>query len=390
MLASLAMNGGSTKTHALLVGSPAIDAVASPCIAFDQRGEPRPEGNGCDIGAFEGETELIDPFQRIEVEIFIPEEEDAPLICPLTKMPFMHDAACLESSLSQEQLGQTLPMFVRGVSCLEPGVSMVSIDPGFKELGAQESPGDLLHIPTGHFETRVNDALQQCETADAYPGRLFCSGAAPPLNSIMQLSICWQGNDARFPCPPGFIRVQDSGSCMPLRALEDCQIECPDGYSFNPETGRCHVNMGDQVGSDGNALDAPACGEGYAWNALAGCCAPLNPEAGIYCPAETYYDALSGFCMPMMGDECPQGFRYEEESGLCQPESDWGAEICTLLEQSAPVCPQECPPGTVWSSEAGQCEVVLICRRDLNQADCEASGGTWRNPLTTAPFCDCP
>ena len=45
-------NGGSTWTHALLIGSPAIDA--SPvCEPTDQRGIPRPVGSACDIGAYE-------------------------------------------------------------------------------------------------------------------------------------------------------------------------------------------------------------------------------------------------------------------------------------------------------------------------------------------------
>jgi hypothetical protein len=48
-------NGGPTKTHALVKGSPAIDAapVDSDCPAVDQRGVARPQGAGCDIGAFE-------------------------------------------------------------------------------------------------------------------------------------------------------------------------------------------------------------------------------------------------------------------------------------------------------------------------------------------------
>jgi uncharacterized repeat protein (TIGR01451 family) len=48
-------------THALLIGSPALDAAdpAAPgsggtsCEASDERAVPRPEGTGCDIGAFE-------------------------------------------------------------------------------------------------------------------------------------------------------------------------------------------------------------------------------------------------------------------------------------------------------------------------------------------------
>jgi hypothetical protein len=54
LLGALADNGGSTLTHALLAGSPAIDAAnTAVCPATDQRGITRPQGAQCDIGAFE-------------------------------------------------------------------------------------------------------------------------------------------------------------------------------------------------------------------------------------------------------------------------------------------------------------------------------------------------
>jgi Right handed beta helix region len=53
-LGPLADNGGPTRTHALSFGSPAIDADTPPCIfPVDQRGTARPQGPGCDIGAYE-------------------------------------------------------------------------------------------------------------------------------------------------------------------------------------------------------------------------------------------------------------------------------------------------------------------------------------------------
>ncbi len=54
-LGPLADNGGPTETHALLAGSPAIDAGSDDCPppATDQRGVARPDGAACDIGAFE-------------------------------------------------------------------------------------------------------------------------------------------------------------------------------------------------------------------------------------------------------------------------------------------------------------------------------------------------
>ena len=54
-LGALINNGGSTLTHALLSGSPAIDAGNNAtCESTDQRGVTRPQGVSCDIGAYEG------------------------------------------------------------------------------------------------------------------------------------------------------------------------------------------------------------------------------------------------------------------------------------------------------------------------------------------------
>ncbi len=49
----LADNGGDTLTHALLPGSPAIDAGGDCDEPFDQRGVKRPQGIACDIGGYE-------------------------------------------------------------------------------------------------------------------------------------------------------------------------------------------------------------------------------------------------------------------------------------------------------------------------------------------------
>jgi len=59
MLDILANYGGPTETHALKTGSPAIDAApdctttGGSALAADQRGEPRPGGPVCDLGAYE-------------------------------------------------------------------------------------------------------------------------------------------------------------------------------------------------------------------------------------------------------------------------------------------------------------------------------------------------
>ena len=63
-LGPLASNGGSTWTHALLSGSPAIDAGSCTLIdgvtpvGPDQRGVARPQGKACDMGAYEAQPVL--------------------------------------------------------------------------------------------------------------------------------------------------------------------------------------------------------------------------------------------------------------------------------------------------------------------------------------------
>ncbi len=67
MLGELADNGGPTLTHALLPGSPAIDAGDDArCPAADQRGAPRPGGANCDIGAYEAGSEAPPPPELVQ------------------------------------------------------------------------------------------------------------------------------------------------------------------------------------------------------------------------------------------------------------------------------------------------------------------------------------
>ncbi len=72
-LGPLANNGGQTETHALLLGSAAIDVAEDDnCPATDQRDITRPQGTHCDIGAYEivvadlavAKTDSPDPVKR--------------------------------------------------------------------------------------------------------------------------------------------------------------------------------------------------------------------------------------------------------------------------------------------------------------------------------------
>jgi hypothetical protein len=79
MLGPLQDNGGPTETHALLAGSPAINAASCgfppPTTDTDQRGVLRPQGAACDIGAFEVEVAAsipaLSPFGRAAFVILL-------------------------------------------------------------------------------------------------------------------------------------------------------------------------------------------------------------------------------------------------------------------------------------------------------------------------------
>jgi len=70
-LGPLANNGGSTKTMALLAGSPAVDAGdPGSCLPADQRGVARTDGDGdgtvtCDIGAYEAPAGINEVFPTV-------------------------------------------------------------------------------------------------------------------------------------------------------------------------------------------------------------------------------------------------------------------------------------------------------------------------------------
>lgn len=61
LVGPLANNGGPTQTHALLSGSPAIDAGSDASLVslVDQRGVSRPQGAASDIGAFEATAPTV-------------------------------------------------------------------------------------------------------------------------------------------------------------------------------------------------------------------------------------------------------------------------------------------------------------------------------------------
>lgn len=67
-LGALTDNGGPTATHLPETGSPVVDAADDArCPATDQRGVPRPQGDGCDAGAVEREADVSEPTLDLDL-----------------------------------------------------------------------------------------------------------------------------------------------------------------------------------------------------------------------------------------------------------------------------------------------------------------------------------
>jgi predicted outer membrane repeat protein len=72
LLTALGHYGGPTQVHLLKLGSPAIDGVSgSAATATDQRGKPRPQGGGYDIGAVERQPNDSDLAPRVYLPLVI-------------------------------------------------------------------------------------------------------------------------------------------------------------------------------------------------------------------------------------------------------------------------------------------------------------------------------
>jgi hypothetical protein len=170
-LSPLGNYGGLTETHALGVGSAAIDVVAPQsgvythlvpgCIPTDQRGEPRPYGSGCDLGAYEYSGEQGTPAPLLAPPV-------TPTVAPCTFTAVV-DLNCrsgpgallypvvdgLEAGESAEVVGQSVDgLFVYLVAPHTSGVCAVSADPGYGTLaGACDSLAVFtpLPVPTATF-----------------------------------------------------------------------------------------------------------------------------------------------------------------------------------------------------------------------------------------------
>jgi cysteine-rich repeat protein len=224
LLGPLQSNGGPTRTHALLAGSPAINAgnpagcldTAGAVLTVDQRGVSRPQFGRCDIGAFESACgnsqidlgEQCDEGDTLSGDCCSPNcQLDAPgTPCMSDGEPCTFDAC--------EGTGTCTHLFPPDAGCREPGshAATVAVDDSdddrsdnvawkWKGLGTLEDFGN----------PSANSSLTLC-LADA-AGSVKLS-ATMPSGGICARKNCWQATRSgyRYAAPALFPDGMQSAS----------------------------------------------------------------------------------------------------------------------------------------------------------------------------------
>jgi hypothetical protein len=133
--AGLADNGGPTPTLALTPASPAIDAgdatacAADPVNGLDQRGAARPQGAGCDIGAYELLVPAVTPASATSQDIDTSVALSATVIIPCsstaTYCPVINDGT-VTFTVADSQGNIVRPAVSANVTA---GAATTTIDP---------------------------------------------------------------------------------------------------------------------------------------------------------------------------------------------------------------------------------------------------------------------
>lgn len=153
----LAANGGPTPTRALRAGSPALDgALPATCPATDQRGIARPQGAGCDHGAFELGVAAApgnDPPPTV-----VPDPRPPAVAPPPGLEQFLASLPATRRCLSRRSFRIRLRV-PRGVRVREARVHVNGKRVAVRRGSRFTAPVDLRRLPRGKFKVKVTIVL---------------------------------------------------------------------------------------------------------------------------------------------------------------------------------------------------------------------------------------
>lgn len=199
LLGPLTLNSpGTTRTHALLVGSPAIDAGDNAgCPAADQRGVSRPQGAACEIGAYE----LIPPPPT-----------------PTPTLTLTPTATVTPPEISNGCVGDCNG---DGVVTVDEIITMISMALGVLPPSACPA-GDADHngvITVDEIIIAIDNLLNGCPCG--FRGPRMCGGRCPVPTDVCQPArddtgcVCRPGTLVSTATPTGFARPTGTPTSTP-------------------------------------------------------------------------------------------------------------------------------------------------------------------------------
>jgi CSLREA domain-containing protein len=212
ILGPLADNGGPTKTHALLEGSPAIDKGNSFGATTDQRGVARPQGAAPDIGSFELEKpDTTAPTAKAPIHSFTTLSTLAATTVPV-KLTWSATDNTGGSGIASYQLQQSINGGAYTNVALPSATATTisrSLAPGTNtyryRVAAKDNAGTLSAWATGpSFKVR---AFQESSSAIVDSGSWTTSALSGAYGGSVQ-SASALGRNATFTAPAGSKNVE--------------------------------------------------------------------------------------------------------------------------------------------------------------------------------------
>lgn len=184
LLGPLADNGGPTLTHSLAPGSPARNAATGSCPAADQRGEPRPHGPACDLGAFELAGAPSGGSSNLEGLVFDDQNADGvrdpgePGLAGVEVA--LGDGSCPASAVTMSTLTAADGSYKIEVPAPSGGTYCLSIDPLTPPNDTVLIPGEFTDPPGGQRSVTLADGEDRSDLHFAWDFQ-FAGGQSADL-----------------------------------------------------------------------------------------------------------------------------------------------------------------------------------------------------------------
>jgi hypothetical protein len=447
-LGPLANNGGPTQTHSIAPGSPAKNAAAGSCPATDQRGEPRPHGSACDLGAYElgGGGSPTGDSSFLSGLVF--DDSNADGILDPGEPGFdgvalvLESGPCLAPVSSETALTAPDGSFEFEIVPPTAGTYCLSIDPLTPPNDTILIPGGFTVPPGGEMEITLTEGEDLSDLLFGWDFQ-FAGSDIPPNPVITNVVL-----STTSPAEGGWVEVEVTIENMGAYPAEDYELVLIPHYGWGPPNPAGYVSLPDLMpGVPHTEVFTPGVLYSTAgtytlrvlvtddWYALG------DPDStgtnGDYQDFTITVAEAYSMCTPFEGMKyslillpiqedimmLPVYLKLEDAvvPGLVPPDKAEPVEYYALLgDLESNSCGlqgyderlyctftlTEDMPGSVrnyYLFKKGCDEPVVtilnvlipglplpVCSEDLGPEDCAAAGGEMSDSVTRAPYCVCP